>query len=113
MDFLSWFFQKLKSRVCPHCDRPIFGTVVKGCHVYAHPCKCLLYRITVEPAKVASLDEYRSARNSYLEIKKEHPSFGFPFKVHCLFWSRYKGLFKAKLRQRLRQSRGESFIRSG
>jgi hypothetical protein len=110
-DFMPWFFKRIRNCICPHCDKPIKRTVVKGCHAYTDPCKCLLYRLTIEHTKVASLDEYRSAKTSFMKIKNEHPNSRYPFGAYCLYWSRYKAFFKAKLRQRLRQKRGNETFR--
>jgi hypothetical protein len=102
-DFLSWYWDRLKHHVCPHCNNGIKKVFRRGYAVHAYPCSCELYRGTLERMKVVSLDEYRTAKSSYDRVKKENPNFGMPFGLYCIFMSRYKAYLKAKLRERLRE----------
>lgn len=90
MDFMLWFAEQLKNRFCPHCANPITRAFVKGYSVYTYPCGCELYRVTLEPYKVASLDEYRSAKNAYQQMKKNKMNFTMSFRLYCMFRTRYK-----------------------
>jgi hypothetical protein len=91
------FIGKLEDRICPHCDRPIKGTVSEGYWMVSDPCGCHLYRMTIERGiKVVSLDEYRSAKRIFLKMKRRNPSYIFSFAVHCQLVSRFRGHLMAK-----------------
>jgi len=90
MDFLLWFVKQLKNGLCPHCANPATKALIKGYSFFAKPCGCELFRVTIENYKVASLDEYRSAKNGYMRQIKSNENFKMSFRLYCLFRSRYK-----------------------
>jgi hypothetical protein len=97
--FLNWFSHKLVTGKCPHCDQPITQGVENGCSVYAYPCGCELYRVTVERMKVVCLDEYRRAKEVYEKYKKEDPNLSMSFKAYCIFRTRFRNYARAKMRK--------------
>jgi hypothetical protein len=99
MDFLLWFVKQLKNGLCPHCANPSTKVLVNGYSFYAKPCGCELYRVTIEPYKVVSLDEYRKAKNRYTRLIENDENFTMPFRLYCLFRTRYKYYLKAKKKQ--------------
>ena len=100
--FRTWFEEAIDQNICPHCETPIKHRIAKGYRYCVEPCGCELFKVTLEPMKVVSLDSYRTARAAYLERKSENPGYKMPFKAYCQFRSRYINYLKTKVRQGLR-----------
>lgn len=103
--FLEGYFEKRKKGLCPYCNRPFSGEIIRGFRVYLKPCGCLLYEGTIEPMKVASLVEYRKAKASYRNLRKKNPAYDMPFKIYCLYWSRYMSFIRPRIKRLLEGKR--------
>lgn len=65
-----------------------------------------MYEGTIEPMKVVSLLEYRKAKLAYRNLRKENPAYDVPFKIYCLYWSRYWGFLRPRMKRILEEQKG-------